>query len=208
MYIIYQFGDNMDQRSKAFAYNRIKKPLFHYYGMLSNDSMKLLLSKFSEATDTLTNAMQLRDAAGITDGYEEYIKNYRQFDIHIKDETSEFGDERDYSKFYAAFEPAMQELTDTLQSILWRCRYATIEPNDILGWHVDQPTLDRFCVVLEGEQMFEIKDRKKIHSQRMLPGQIWFINSSWEHRVINSGNNKRLALLGCFEYNYSKEDNK
>ena len=66
---------------------------------------------------------------------------------------------------------------------------------------MDQPTLDRFICVLSGKQRFEIKQRKNVFNVTQEPLAVWFINASWEHRVINMNNDKRLALLGCFEYN-------
>lgn len=192
----------MDEISKKFAHNRIKKPLYHYYGTLSAEALEHFKSMFDGSVDTLDNAKALRDNSGLDDGYRDFLENYSQFDIQFK-KDDEFGDERDYKMFSEDHKPHLEEIAIMLGSLLYRTRYATIKAGDILPWHVDQPTMDRWCIVLEGEQTFEIKMRNKTEPQRMLPGEIWFINSSWEHRVINTGNEERLALLGCFEYNVS-----
>jgi len=192
----------MDETSKKFAYNRIKKPLYHYYGDLSNETLEYFKSSFDNSLDTLDNAKALRDKNGLDDGYREFLENYSQYDIQFK-ESDEFGDERDYKMFKQVHKKYLEEIAIMLGSLVYRTRYATIKAGEILPWHVDQPTLDRWCIVLEGEQTFEIKMRNKTEPQIMLPGQIWYINSSWEHRVINTGNEERLALLGCFEYNVS-----
>jgi mannose-6-phosphate isomerase-like protein (cupin superfamily) len=190
----------MDEKSKKFAYNRIKKPLYHYFGNLEYDTLDFFVNSFSGAQNTISNAMELRDKHGLDDGYRKFLENYGQYDIQFK-KDDEFGDERDYKMFSEAAKPYLEEIAIKFGALVYRTRYATIEPDDVLEWHVDQPTMDRWCIVLEGEQTFEIKTRQDIFPQKMMPGQIWFINSSWEHRVINTGNKRRLALLGCFEYN-------
>ena len=197
----------MDEISKKFAHNRIKKPLYHYYGDLEKGTLNFFINSFSDAQNTLSNAIELRDKHGLDDGYRKFIENYGQYDIQFK-KDDEFGDERDYKMFSETAKPYLEEIAIKLGALVYRTRYATIEPDDILEWHVDQPTMDRWCIVLEGEQTFEIKTRQGNFPQKMMPGQIWFINSSWEHRVINTGNKRRLALLGCFVYNANKEDNK
>ena len=191
----------MDSISKRIAHNRIKKPLYHYFGNLEPDSIRLLLEKFETSEETLQNAMALREKQGLNDGYENYLQDYHQYDVQFKNTNTNFNDERDYEMFLDFFKPALQDIVDKLSATIFRTRYATIEKDDILAWHVDQPHYDRFVIVLDGEHTFEIKHRKKIEPQVMKPGEIWFINQSWEHRVINTGNKRRLALLGCFEYN-------
>jgi len=34
----------------------------------------------------------------------------------------------------------------------------------------------------------------------MKPGELWYLNSNWEHRVDNNGSVTRIAVLGCFNY--------
>ena len=60
--------------------------------------------------------------------------------------------------------------------------------------------IDLFAYYLENS-VFKIKQRKIVFNVTQEPLAVWFINASWEHRVINMNNDKRLALLGCFEYN-------
>jgi hypothetical protein len=49
----------MDETSRQLAHNRIKKPLYHYYGNLETDSLRLLLEKFETSEETLHNAKAL-----------------------------------------------------------------------------------------------------------------------------------------------------
>jgi len=198
----------MDEISKKFAHNRIKKPLYHYFGRLQKNSIDFFLEQLQHSKETLAHAMALREQYVQDEQYKNYLKDYHQYDIQFQGTEVEHGDERDYHMFSEHFKPHLEEIVMSMGALIYRTRYATIENNDTLDWHVDQPHHDRFVVILQGEQRFEIKNRGKIVPQTMKPGDIWFINSSWEHRVINTGNEKRIALLGCFEYNAMQEDNK
>lgn len=198
----------MDEISKKFAHNRIKKPLFHYFGSLTPEAIFFFLKQLQYSDETLAHAMKLREQYVQDQLYKNYLKDYHQYDIQFQGEEAEYGDERDYHMFREDFKPHLEEIVQNIGTLIYRTRYATIENNDTLDWHIDQPHHDRFIIVLQGEQEFQIKVRKKIMSQTMKVGDIWFINSSWEHRVINTGEEKRIALLGCFEYNVGNEDNK
>ena len=198
----------MDEISKKFAHNRIKKPLFHYFGSLTPEAIFFFLKQLQYSDETLAHAMKLREQYVQDQLYKNYLKDYHQYDIQFQGEEAEYGDERDYHMFREDFKPHLEEIVQNIGTLIYRTRYATIENNDTLDWHIDQPQHDRFIIVLQGEQEFQIKVRKKIMSQTMKVGDIWFINSSWEHRVINTGEEKRIALLGCFEYNVGNEDNK
>ena len=72
-------------------------------------------------------------------------------------------------------------------------RYGILEPNKVIPPHIDAPDGHRFIALLEGNHTY-VTNNKKI---KMNQGELWFINSSFEHSIINS-NTRRIALLGKF----------
>lgn len=94
-------------------------------------------------------------------------------------------------------------LVDLVQAVLghtFRMRWAILEANQTLDWHIDPPTGDRFIIVTQGEHTVEVNTKTDTHSQTMLPGEVWYLNSNWYHRVINNTDIDRYAILGCFNY--------
>ena len=187
---------------KVLAQKRVRYPLFRYYGNVNQHIVDLLVNKFSGAEPTLSNAVKLRASAlprQFAD-IDAYVQNYNQYDIQTRgSDTPDVEDS--YVNLHEDYHIARDEISYMLQSPVCRMRYATIQKNDELVYHIDQPGKDRFIIVLEGEQVVYIKKHKETFQQLMKPGELWYLNSNWEHKVENIGKQQRLALLGCFEYN-------
>jgi len=198
--IIYQ-EFSVDRR--AIANKRIKYPLFDCMGSLSGASIALFRDCFHNASSTMSETSALRERSGMYKEVDSYMPDgYDQRDIQTAPGIIN-PVETDYSYIDERFlriKPAVEQLCELLRGPVYRLRYAIMEPDETLPWHIDQPALDRFVLVLNGRQQFEIKKRKEIHSETQRPGELWYVNTNWEHQVVNS-NEKRLALLGCFRYN-------
>lgn len=190
----------MDKR--ALVKKRLNYPLFHHYGNLSQSGLQTLLNNFSSTPDSLQSAKNLR-ISQLSSKFNNYddddISDYNQYDIQLRDPESD-DIEENYNLTKDEFIPIRDELTNLLQSGICRLRYATIEKNDSFMYHVDQPGKDRFVMVVEGAQNFYIKDKDGEHIQPMKPGEVWYVNSNWEHKIENTGSGKRIALLGCYNY--------
>lgn len=191
----------MDKRE--IVKKRIRNPLFKYYGNVTQSSLNTLSKLFSSTDATLSTAMKLRSLElSESIGYyeEKYLEDYDQYDIQLK-QSDAVDSEGSYTITPDDFMIVRDEVSYLLQSPVCRMRYATLEVDSELEYHIDQPGKDRFIMVVEGEQAVYIKDKAGVHIQVMKPGEVWYINSNWEHKVDNIGKQQRLALLGCFEYN-------
>lgn len=73
-------------------------------------------------------------------------------------------------------------------------RYGILEPNKVIPSHVDAPDGHRFIALLKGKHTYITGDDKIEMNQ----GELWFINSSFEHSIINSST-RRIAMLGKFK---------
>ena len=182
---------------------RMNNPLFNYYGKITTSSLNSLIKLFSSTESSLNTARKLRsvEMAESVGYYEEkYLEHYDQYDIQRKDSSSDEREEN-YNITPDDFLLIKDELSYLLNSPVCRMRYATMEPNKHLEYHIDQPGKDRFIMVLEGEHVFYIKNKEREFAQIMKPGELWYVNTNWEHKVENISKQQRLALLGCFEYN-------
>lgn len=184
---------------------RINYPYFHFYGKITEHSLHILRQHFKDTPDTLMETTRLLreyqldgDVAKLTPAI---VADYGQHDIQTHKSGTDFVEDN-FIELKDEFRPVYDELSYMLKSSICRMRYATIHKNDDLEYHIDQPGKDRFVVVIGGEHVIHVKAKNgKDIRQLMLPGELWYLNSNWEHRVENTGNELRLALLGCFEYN-------
>ena len=189
----------MDKRT--LVEKRMRYPIFKFYGMVTPDSIYTLSKLYKNTKESLSNALHLRDTQ-VSPEFRvgEDLGNYSQYDIQTRSPES-IDTEENYNITPEDFIKVKDEVSYMLQSPVCRMRYSKILKNDILDYHIDQPGKDRFIMVIEGEHIMHIKTRKGNFQQLMLPGEVWYINSNWEHKVENIGKQERLALLGCFEYN-------
>ena len=196
----------MDKRK--LAENRARLPLYKNMGELDQVSAMQFLDEFPHTPSSIANAVNLRNHHGQAWADEsQELPGYDQFDIQYPMQYTQYDDpdyfftERDYIYAKPEFKAGISAIEQIIGSQCYRLRYSTLEPGAVLDWHMDQPTVDRFIIVLSGKQRFEIRQRKNTFNVTQEPLAVWFINASWEHRVINISEDKRLALLGCFEYN-------
>lgn len=190
-------------KKRMLIRKRMKYPLFHYYGAVTENSLHTLSTHFDETPESLDSAVKLRIEQldeEFNDIDERDVVNYAQHDIQTHQPGTEFIEDN-FTVLREEFETVQAEIAYLLQSPVCRMRYATIEENDDLTYHVDQPGKDRFVMVIEGVHVIHIKTKDQVFKQIMLPGEVWYINSNWEHKVENIGPIRRLALLGCFNYN-------
>lgn len=76
-------------------------------------------------------------------------------------------------------------------------RYAILQPGSTIPAHIDSPYSLRFICMLQGNHTMEVEG----DSHYMVEGQLWFVNGSYKHSIINNHSRVRIALLGNFSYN-------
>tara|TARA_R110000868_G_scaffold52067_1_gene164747 strand:- start:2594 stop:3244 length:651 start_codon:yes stop_codon:yes gene_type:complete len=95
--------------------------------------------------------------------------------------------------------PTINRLFDNV----YRFRMSEMKGDHELNWHIDADTsvICRAQICLkESDSTLEFKDKAGIHQLRMYPGEVWFINTGWNHRVVNGGAVRRSAIFG-FHFN-------
>lgn len=92
---------------------------------------------------------------------------------------------------------------DSIFDQTYRFRLSEMKGASEIGWHIDTDTSvacrAQICLN-ENDSVFEFKDRSGVHQLRMKPGELWFINSGWSHRVVSGDMTRRVAV---FSFKYS-----
>jgi hypothetical protein len=85
----------------------------------------------------------------------------------------------------------------------YRFRLSEMTGGHELNWHIDADTsvICRAQICLnENDSTFEFKDKEGIKSLTMTPGDVYFINTGWNHRVLSGDITRRTAIIG-FHFN-------
>ena len=73
-----------------------------------------------------------------------------------------------------------------------------------IKWHIDTDTSvacrAQICLGVN-DRVFQFKDSTGIHELKMRPGELCFINTGWNHRVISGTTLRRQAILS-FHFDY------
>lgn len=127
-------------------------------------------------------------------------ENYRQILMQERvDETLEKVNEYAYSHW--AFDVKVKEELKKYFNNVYRFRMSEMKGGSSINWHIDSCTsvMCRAQICLnENDSIFEFKTRGgEIHSFTMKPGELWFINTGWNHRVVSGSMTRRVAIFGC-----------
>lgn len=85
---------------------------------------------------------------------------------------------------------------------VYRFRLSEMQPEHEINWHIDTDTsvMCRAQICLnDNDSTFEFKDKTGIHQLTMKPGELWFINTGWNHRVVSGTMMRRVAV---FSFHY------
>ncbi len=86
----------------------------------------------------------------------------------------------------------------------YRARLSSLPSQASLDWHIDADTSVSCRISIAcspSESLFEINRRGVVESKKFQPGEVWFTNTGWLHRVINPGPEPRLNLIFGIHYN-------
>lgn len=129
-----------------------------------------------------------------------FPKEYKQYLFqHTSDPVNELPDEWEYTH-YRSNGLWLKRIVDQYVEPHFRARIAVLPPGKVLDWHIDTNTsyACRLQIIVSGSHRFLIKRRNEVIEQIMNPGEIWFCNTGYNHRVEVIGDEPRIAiLLGC-----------
>jgi len=136
--------------------------------------------------------------------YEEvfHVANkYRQILLQKRiEDSSDDVNEYLYTKWDSSYNLRYTKpVLDQLFHNVYRFRMSEMKGDHELNWHIDADTsvICRAQICLNrNDPVLEFRDKEGVHQLKMNPGEIWFINTGWNHRVVNGETTRRSAILG------------
>lgn len=165
-----------------------KRPLFLKLGALKPDVTQRVLSFAADHTDEniLADAMANRSARELSSGDGAYLtNNYAQIELQNLRAGGDPDVRTDYTK---AADPALMAEIEILAGPCHRTRITRLDPGANIARHIDDPYQIRLIATLSGagRMIFYCGDEAVVLPAR--PGEVWFINTAFEHAVRNDGN--------------------
>ena len=128
---------------------------------------------------------------------------YRQILIQEKAVDEVTVDEHTYTQYN-------EDVTVPFFDQVYRLRISEMPPGHELNWHIDSDTSvmcrAQICLT-ENDSVFQFKRKGKIEEFTMKPGELWFINTGWSHRVVAGDTSRRVAIFGFDFKDYTGEKN-
>lgn len=125
---------------------------------------------------------------------------YRQILVQTKPPGNMGVDVDEYLYNYWTKEVKAKKFLDQYFDNTYRFRMSEMGGAYEMNWHIDSCTsfMCRAQICLnENDSVFEFKGRGGVvHSFTMKPGELWFINTGWLHRVISGKVPRRVAIFG------------
>lgn len=182
------------------------------------DVSPLVLDELNYILDTHSKNDIGGDNYGISQNcnYEKVFNVADQYRQILLQKRPEFCQVRDVDEYLYMHWDANYKLRWTKEMLsryfhnVYRFRMSEMKGDHELNWHIDADTsvICRAQICLqESDSVIEFKDKNGLHQLRMKPGEMWFINTGWNHRVVNGEQLRRSAIFGFhFDDLFNKED--
>lgn len=124
---------------------------------------------------------------------------YRQILIQERATEIDTADEHQYTKYN-------EDVSIPFFNQIYRLRISEMAPGHEMNWHIDTDTsvMCRAQICLnKNDSVFQFKRRGIVEQFTMEPGEVWFINTGWLHRVVSGENVRRSAIFGFDHKDYT-----
>jgi hypothetical protein len=179
---------------------------FSHIGMLPDEYVAQLLEipKTVTGNDLGSDNYQISQHCNLEEVFNTNNgASYRQILLQSKIADSSDIDECAYTEWNRDIEEQTKAILKDIFGEIYRFRISEMRGNHELNWHIDTDTsvLCRAQICLQQtDATFEVKDKSGTHILRMQKGGIYFINTGWLHRVVNSSDNVRTVAIFGFRF--------
>lgn len=189
-------------RVKGSGPSRAKLKIFHKLGTVSTDTIDELTFILDKNKNNDIGGDNYAISANCN--YEEVFNvglTYRQILLQENpNEDKSTIDEYLYTKWNEQYklDSTKTDLYKIFNNI-YRLRLSEMHSNHEMNWHIDADTsvICRAQICLnENDSVYEAKDKNNHYKLTMKPGEVWFINTGWQHRVVNGNSLRRVAVFG------------
>ena len=183
-----------------------KRPTHQKLGQLPETLVCWLIDFYRRHEDEniLDKAIESRTGRNIPMENSAYLnQHYGQVALQILKPGGDARNRRDYTKTLST------TLVDEIESVTgpgYRMRISALGAGAEIPEHVDDPDQLRVIALLEGRQNFTLRAKSEEIALNMQPGEVWYVNTAWPHKVHNPGKRTRLAvLIDLADYDFEKE---
>ncbi|CTQ55912.1 Aspartyl/Asparaginyl beta-hydroxylase [Roseibium album] len=175
-----------------------KRPLCEKLGDLPFDLQRQLIDfhRRNAQANIVEEALKNRSQRRLSVENPDYLSGaYAQIALQIHPDGQSSTANADRRTFV---QPVDVELVSGVSALIgpsYRMRISSLAPGGSIPRHVDDPRQVRVISLLSGEQIFDFYQGDKVKTLQMRPGELWLINTAFEHCVHNPGKTPRLALL-------------
>ena len=198
---VYWMDKNMNRdRIKGTGPDRKKLKTYYKMGNVSFDTVRELNAVLNsrKGSDIGTDEYSIANQIDYKKTHNALPDKYRQILLQNK----EMGEEDEFS--YSNWKVDDYKIDSTVCDIYEffdserRFRVSEMQPNHELSWHIDTNTSvacrAQICLN-DHDATFEFKDRDGHHIVNMEPGELWFVNTGWPHRVVTNNLFRRAAVF-------------
>lgn len=153
---------------------------------------------------SITNTLDYKNTHGVTaDTYRQVLLQKKQDYAGMPTAVSGMVF-NDHEELYSDWDTQSYTLTSTIRDLskyftaICRFRLSETQPYNSVAWHIDTNTsvMCRAQIGLNtNDSDFDFKDREGIKTLTMRPGELWFINTGWNHRVVAKECTRRTAVF-------------
>lgn len=137
-------------------------------------------------------------------------QNYRQIILQTKQpgdqsQTNEYS----YTQWVDHAPPGLIEYVNSAFGKVYRFRLSVMAPGHELNWHIDADpsVICRAQICLnQTDSVLEFRTKTSIQTLRMNVGDIYFINTGWSHRVVNTADSTRRVSIFGFKFSEMPPD--
>ena len=143
----------------------------------------------------------LKNAFNATDGYRQILlQKCKEIDVVNEANYNVWNDLLPHDK--------IRDYLEKEFGTVYRTRISIMPPGHELAWHIDTDTsvLCRIQICAKAEAKFQCNIKNHISEFIMRTGEMYFINTGWTHRVINTGEESRIVLIAGVNFSDIKEN--
>jgi hypothetical protein len=209
---------NKRERIVGSGPDRTKLKIFQKLGTVSDATVEELRKIYldTDSNDIGTSEYDITETIDCKNTHNVLLSKYRQILMQGKDSAQEMTSaiaiegrvfieaESKYSNWMVDKYTLTNTMSDMSQYFTNVCRFRLSETqaDHSITWHIDTNTSvmcrGQICLT-EDDSLFEFKDRSGVHQLNMKVGELWFINTGWNHRVV-AGKIVRKVAVFSFEF--------
>lgn len=194
------------EKTKRFRVNGSgpKRKELSAYKILDNISSTivkdlLLITNERKDNDLGSDAYEISSLCNYKDVFNAE-HNYRQILLQTKlEKNSQPTDEYAYSVWDKRVDKKLIKHLEFLFGKIFRFRISVMNKDHHLNWHIDTDTsvICRAQICLnENDSSFEFNIKGKKFELLTNPGDVYFINTGWPHRVVTRKKDRIVAIFG------------